>query len=86
MIGDRLETEYEASRLFRGTAKLMQRFSITFGNDGKIQTLLVLSGSSQLEDIGKSRAAPDYVCDSLGQVADLLDIAHQHKMQDAAST
>lgn len=54
--------------------------SITFGNDGNVQTLLVLSGSSKIEDIGQSRGRPDYVCDSLGQIADMLEQAHR---QDA---
>jgi len=54
---------------------------IRFGNDGKVATLLVLSGSSKLEDIGKTRAVPTFVCDSLGQIADMLDLAHQQKMQ-----
>ena len=49
---------------------------ITFGNDGRTKTLLVLSGSSKLEEIGQSRASPDYVCDSLGQIADMLVQAH----------
>lgn len=49
---------------------------ITFGNDGRVRTLLVLSGSSKLEDIGQSRARPDYVCDSLGQIFELLVGAH----------
>ncbi|CAD6581671.1 MAG: hypothetical protein CYPHOPRED_001677 [Cyphobasidiales sp. Tagirdzhanova-0007] len=54
---------------------------ITFGNDGNVKTLLVLSGSSKLEDIGQGRARPDYVCDSLGQIADMLEQAHQEDTQ-----
>lgn len=49
---------------------------ITFGNDGRTRTLLVLSGSSKLEDIQNSRAKPCFVADSLGQIADMLVEAH----------
>ena len=59
----------------------MFTYSITFGNDGNVKTLLVLSGSSKLEDIGQGRARPDYVCDSLGQIADMLEQAHQEDTQ-----
>jgi len=65
MIGDRLSTD------------------ITFGNDGNVRTLLVLSGSSKVEDIHKdgNRAKPDYICDSLGQIADMLDKLHEQQKQ-----
>lgn len=55
--------------------------SITFGNDGDVRTLLVLSGSSKIEDIGKAgnRAKPDYICDSLGQIADMLEQLHRQQ-------
>jgi ribonucleotide monophosphatase NagD (HAD superfamily) len=69
------------SALFRKSKLLTDLNSITFGNDGNVKTLLVLSGSSKLEDIGKTAARPDYVCDSLGQIADLLEQAHQEKKE-----
>ena len=50
---------------------------ITFANDGHVKSLLVLSGSSKLEDIGKTRARPDYVANSLGQISDMLVQAHR---------
>ena len=89
---DAVLTRYELSVLSHDNADLVRRMNfdrsrtlmigdrletdITFGNDGRTRTLLVLSGSSKLEEIGASRAKPDYVCDSLGQIADMLVQAH----------
>lgn len=50
---------------------------ITFGNSGNVKTLLVLSGSSKEEDIHKTGVRPHYVCESLGQIADMLEQAHK---------
>ena len=50
---------------------------ITFGNNGNIKTLLVLSGSSKEDDIGRTGVTPHFVCESLGQIADMLEQAHK---------
>lgn len=54
---------------------------IAFGNGGNVKTLLVLSGSSKMEDIATSPAKPDFVCDSLGQIAEMLKEAHSEMQQ-----
>jgi len=56
---------------------------ITFGNNGNVRTLLVLSGMTQMDDIPKDgkEAKPDYICDSLGQIADKLKELHEKRKQ-----
>lgn len=55
---------------------------VTFGNNGNIKTLLVLSGSSKEEDIHRTGVKPHFVCQSLGQIADMLEQAHRDMYTD----
>lgn len=55
---------------------------ITFGNNGNIKTLLVLSGSSKEDDINRTGVRPHFVCESLGQIADMLEQAHNDMYTD----
>lgn len=45
---------------------------IAFGNTCGFSTVLVLSGESRVEDIGKTEGKPDFILDSLNDIAEYL--------------
>ena len=45
---------------------------IAFGNACGFSTVLVLSGESRVEDIGKTEGKPDFILDSLNDIAEYL--------------
>ncbi len=45
---------------------------IAFGNNCKFSTILVLSGESQISDIGKTDGKPDFILDSLNDITNYI--------------
>ena len=45
---------------------------IAFGNNCKFATILVLSGESTVEDIGKTQGKPDFILNSLNDIVDYI--------------